>query len=161
MDDTLLPKDNMEKLKKEIEILKNKPSLDKSEIYRANENDDTKEVMLALSKSMNSLIRIFREASEEMKHDSHDAVLISDKIDKIIERIEKLETQNEKIAKGIIAIADMIEELRQKQFTQNIQRPVPMQPNIQQPLQQMPQPKPLPSYQMPVEEKKKGFSFKI
>lgn len=155
MDDTLLPKDDMDKLRKEISMLKNRPSLSRDEIYKANEHDDTKEVMLSLSKSMNYLIRIFREASEEMKHDEHDAVLIADKIDKIIDRLDKLETQNEKIAKGIIAVADMLEELKQRQ----IQRPIPS-PQMQ-PINQMPQPKPLPSYQMPQEEKKKGFSFKI
>ncbi|MEM4397767.1 MAG: hypothetical protein QW757_04050, partial [Candidatus Woesearchaeota archaeon] len=116
MEDSFLPKESLDSLKKEIDMLRTKPSLTKEEIYKPNEHDDTKEVMLSLSKSMNSLIRIFKEASEEMKLDSHDAVLVSDKLDKLIDKLDKIETQNEKIAKGIIAIADMVEEMKRQNF---------------------------------------------
>ncbi len=157
MDDTFLP-NKMDKLKEEIEMLKKKPSLERHEIYKADESDDTKEVMLSLTKSMNSLIRIFKEASNELKMDSHDAVLVSEKLDKIIDRLDKIETQNEKIAKGIIAVADMIEELKQRQVPRQMPSPMPISPQTPP---TAPQIKPLPSYQMPQEEKKKGFSFKI
>ena len=162
--DSLLPVDEVEKLRREIDFLKRKQG-----IAETQDNDDAKAAMLSVSKSINSLIRIFKDASEDLKMDTHDAVLVTQKLDRIVERLDKIEVQNEKIAKGIVAIADMIEDLQtgyaqKKQVSSSMMSGQP--PSPQPPQGQFPQPsmpRPLPSYDIPPQEdKKKGFmSFKI
>ena len=124
-----------------------------------------------LAESINSLIKLFAEASEDMKMDTHDAVLVSEKLDKIIERLDKIEIQNEKIARGIVALADMVEDLnindsilpRQPTFRSSKPSIIPSsaQPSAQP---KSGEAKPLPTYNLPEEkqEKKKPFlNFKI
>jgi chromosome segregation ATPase len=156
MDDTLLPGDEMEKLRREIEILKQRQGIS------PRDDNDQRASMVALSKSINSLIRVFKEASDEMKMDTHDAVLVTQKLDKIVDRLEKIEIQNEKIAKGIVAIADMVEDLQAAPKQAPSTRTPPAMP-YQQNVSQTPQPKPLPTYNVPQgEERKKSFlNFKM
>ncbi|MBU0757492.1 MAG: hypothetical protein KKF44_05475 [Nanoarchaeota archaeon] len=66
--------------------------------------------MDSLSYSLNSLMGIFKEAASDMKLDDHDTMMIADKVTPLLEKIDKVLEQNEKIAKGIVAIADMISE---------------------------------------------------
>jgi hypothetical protein len=44
--------------------------------------------------------------------EEHDSALVSERIGPLFDKIENLEKQNEKIAKGIVAVADMIKELK-------------------------------------------------
>ncbi|MFH0875855.1 MAG: hypothetical protein V1859_08000 [archaeon] len=101
----LLPHEEIEKLKRELDRLK-KSGTNPDALSGSMEN---------LTDSINSLLRVFREASEEMKLDEHDSVMLSDKIGPLAEKVDKVLEQNEKIAKGIIAIADMIEEMQARQ----------------------------------------------
>lgn len=129
-----------EKLRKQIDSMKNDYKNEAS-------NED-------LARSINSLIKIFAEASEDLKIDTHDAVLVSQKLDKILSRLEKIEIQNEKIAKGIVALADMVEDTENQ--LQSPSRPPEPVPRASSEI------KPLPSYNMPPEQKKKSpFNFKI
>jgi chromosome segregation ATPase len=159
--DSLLPSDEVDKMRREIDTLRRKQGLVDTD------NSDERAAISSLSKSINSLTRIFKDASEDLKMDTHDAVLVAQKLDKILERLDKVEVQNEKIAKGIVAIADMIEDMQVGQ-----RRPMPQQqmqysqqgiPSPQPQMMQGGMPKPLPTYDIPPqEEKKKGFmSFKI
>jgi hypothetical protein len=162
MNDSFLPNDDMDKMRREIDFLKKKQGI----VDEPPQNNDMKDSMIQLSRSLSSLTRIFKEASEEMKMDTHDAVLVSQKIEKIIERLEKIEAQNEKIAKGVVAVADMIEEMhtdrlpKQQGFQTRMPSPIPQ--SMSQPQSSF-EPKPLPTYNMPPEdEKKKTFlNFKI
>lgn len=63
-----------------------------------------------LNRSINSLLGLFKTASEELKLEERDETLISKQLDPIEKKIDILLDQNEKIAKAIIAIADMIRE---------------------------------------------------
>lgn len=154
-DDSVLPGEEMDRLRNEIEILKRKQGVAPRE-----DNPDAKESMSALSRSINSLLRIFKEASEDMKMDTHDAVLVAQKLDKILDRLDKVEAQNEKIAKGIVAIADMLEE-QQEDKPRQFSAPSRSQPMSPQQMQMQfsggPEPKPLPTYNLPPDDKKKSF----
>jgi chromosome segregation ATPase len=159
MNDSFLPNEDMDKMRREIDFLKKKQGI----VDEPPQNNEIRDSMAQLSRSLSSLTRIFKEASEEMKMDTHDAVLVSQKIEKIIERLEKIEAQNEKIAKGIVAVADMIEEIHtdrlpKQTFQSRMPSPIPQQMS-----QSSFEPKPLPTYNMPPEdEKKKTFlNFKI
>ncbi len=128
-----------------------------------------KESIDNLNNSINSLIKLFKEATEELKMEEHDTDLIDKKISPVMKKIITLEEQNEKIARGIVAVADMLKE---RQIKVPEFRPMqPQQPLIRPSMPPMqPQPgtmKPAPTFQAPavkplprVEEKKeerKGF----
>ena len=167
------PEKNIQKLEKDLKELKAKYMNNKKTDSFATEGQDSahlRQSMMDLSKSINSLLGVFKEAAEDLKLDTHDAVLVSEKLDGIITRLEKVEIQNEKIAKGIVAVADILEELETKiteennkpkiqNTTKNMQNPFKsfaqkpsFQSNYQQNMDnnanttQPTQPKPLPSY---------------
>ena len=157
----------IEKLKKDIDMLKRKQGIEEPKEDHMGEN------ISRLSRSINSLLKVFQEASEELKMDTHDAVLVSEKLDKLIDRIDKVEMQNEKIAKGLVAVADMIEDLQPGQRLP-LSRPKPIQPPSRpmpgpsMPPESQPGPQsqswPKQQYGMPTkpEEKKKNFlNFKM
>ncbi len=157
MDDSFLPSDEMDKMRREIDILKKKQG-----ITDEPQNNEMKESMTMLSKSLGSLTKIFKEASEEMKMDTHDAVLVSQKLDRMLDRLDKIEAQNEKIAKGVVAVADMIEEMQADRLPRQYY-PNRMPAQTQQQTQQPFETKPLPTYNMPPEDEKKRpfLNFKI
>tara|TARA_Y100000310_G_scaffold342895_1_gene448121 strand:- start:7651 stop:8199 length:549 start_codon:yes stop_codon:yes gene_type:complete len=65
-----------------------------------------------LQLSMNSLIDIFREASRSMKTDEDHQGEVLQKIDDVTQKLADVMSQNEKIAEGIVAVADMVKELK-------------------------------------------------
>ena len=176
----LLPHEEIKRLKDEIERLRRASSLNS----RAT-SEPLIETMDNLTRSINGMLQIFKEAAEDMKLDEHDSVLLSDKIDPMIHKIERILEQNEKIAKGIVAIADMIEDMKAPHPIQEQQtefkpyrpphnppqfnppsNPAPPnygpQNNYPQP-PSSPPPKPLPTGPTPPEEheKKKLFNIKF
>jgi len=153
MENSILPMEEIEKLKKEINNLKKSQAPDDS-------SDALKSSMMNLSRSINSLLQVFKQAHEDLKMDTHDAVLVTQKLDKLIERLDKIELQNEKIAKGIVAVADMVEEI---QAASSIEKRSSVLHNLDTAQPQSQQTQPLPSYNLPPQEdKKKNFlNFKI
>lgn len=63
-----------------------------------------------LNKSISSLLGLFQTATEELKLEERDETLISKKLDPLMKKVDVLLDQNEKIAKAIVAIADMVRE---------------------------------------------------
>ncbi|MBD3203853.1 hypothetical protein GF327_06135 [Candidatus Woesearchaeota archaeon] len=153
----LLPHEEIRRLKNEISKLKSSPE---------KKSDDLVNSMDSLGKSISSLLGVFKEAAEEMKLDEHDSMMLSDKIDPLIRKIDLVLDQNEKIAKGIVAIADMVEEMQASSGTKrNYQSPppqkqtppkgpqAPVPPKFNNPPQRT-QHKPLPSMNNPPTDKK-------
>jgi chromosome segregation ATPase len=161
-DDSILPNDEIDRLRREIDYLKRKQSPANSE------DDNLKAGMMNLSRSINSLMKIFKDASDDLKLDTHDAMLVSQKLDKIIERLDKIEVQNEKIAKGIVAIADMVEDIQPEQsasqpsYQQQVSSSQPPMGPMQQSATEQ-QPQQWPSYNVPRQDDKKKniLNFKI
>ncbi|MBN2423152.1 hypothetical protein JXB41_08065 [Candidatus Woesearchaeota archaeon] len=163
----LLPHEEIDRLKHEIERLKKSPGPDSAALVNS---------MDSLSQSMNSLLGLFRQAADEMKLDEHDSVMLADKITPLIEKIDKVLEQNEKIARGIVAIADMIEDMQSRprgspssqpapsynRFTQaQYNPPQPRAPSPMPPRYPEAQPKPLPSMPAPQEKEEKKPFFKL
>ncbi len=63
-----------------------------------------------LTKSINSMMGLFKKASEEMKLEERDEQLLGKQIKPLMEKIDMLLDQNKKIAKGIVAVADLVKE---------------------------------------------------
>jgi replicative superfamily II helicase len=103
----LMPERKLSSMKRELD-----------DFRRKSENIDTKtglpretaSSLENLNRSINSLLGMFKTATEELKLEERDEELISKQLDPIDKKIETLLDQNEKIAKAIIAIADMIKE---------------------------------------------------
>ncbi|MCH8004280.1 MAG: hypothetical protein IH934_06660 [Nanoarchaeota archaeon] len=79
--------------------------------------------MSALTKSMDSMLRLFKEASEELK--------VEEKEDAINKKLDAVIEQNKIIADGMVTVSDMIKDFIEKQKEP---KPVPVpEPAFQQP----------------------------
>jgi hypothetical protein len=103
----LMPERKLSNMKKELEEFKKhaanldpKTGLPKSTVSSI-EN---------LNSSISSLLSLFQTATEELKLEERDEALISKQLAPIADKIDTLLEQNEKIAKAIVAIADMVRE---------------------------------------------------
>jgi hypothetical protein len=67
-----------------------------------------------LSGSLKSMISIFSEAKNELRIEDQEKELFSSKIDPILQKLDSLLGQNEKIAEAILSIAEMVQKLEGK-----------------------------------------------
>jgi hypothetical protein len=91
-------------LKRELDKLKKNP-LEGSE-----SGENLQASIDNLNKSLNVMLEVFKQAAEDMKLEEHDSEMIGKQIGPIAEKIDTLIDQNQKIAKGIVAVADMVKE---------------------------------------------------
>ncbi len=91
-------------LKKELERLKKNP-LEGSE-----SGEDLQASIDNLNKSLNVMLEVFKQAAEDMKLEEHDTEMVGKQMGPINDKLDQLIDQNQKIAKGIVAIADMVKE---------------------------------------------------
>ena len=66
-----------------------------------------------LNKSINSLMHLFKTASEEIKLEKHDEETVSGKLGPFMKKLNEIESQNERIAEAILAVSDMINEKKE------------------------------------------------
>jgi len=104
----IMPYKEIIALRKEIESLKGK-------------NDDSSfqallNSMSSLTKSMNSMLELFRTAAEEMKLEEKSEMNVSKEITPLNEKMDSLIEQNKTIAEGLIAISDMVSDFKEKKF---------------------------------------------
>jgi predicted RNase H-like nuclease (RuvC/YqgF family) len=161
----IMPHTDIIKLKKEIDEIKKNPFSD------SRQNKTLMDSMEELTRSINSLVDLFKVASEELKLEEHDSVLINEKISPLLKKINDLEQQNEKIAKGIVALADMMNEKKQRPMRpmqqgqgQMMNAPMPPREPMFNQQMQSPELRPLPTVQpMPPpqqQQRKPLFSLK-
>jgi hypothetical protein len=91
-------------LKRELDKLKKNP-LEGSE-----SGENLQASIDNLNKSLNIMLEVFKQAAEDMKLEEHDSSTIGKQIVPMNEKLDTLIDQNQKIAKGIVAIADMVKE---------------------------------------------------
>lgn len=99
----------------EYELLPHKEILEiKKEIAKFKGNPDTipkstlETSINKLSNSIDSLMELFKSSAEDMKMERHDEKLLLQRIEPLIDKFNSVIEQNEKIAKGIVAVADMV-----------------------------------------------------
>ena len=68
--------------------------------------------MQNLTKTMDSMLKLFSAAAEEMKLEEKTESELHEKLSPLIEKVDKLEEQNRTIAEGMVAIADMVKEMK-------------------------------------------------
>jgi len=103
----LLPQKDILKLKKEINKLRGKAP---PEVKEEEKFERILESMDTLSESIEKLNDIFHATAEEMKLEEKNEDLYMKKLEPLFDKVNRLVEQNEKIAKGMIAIADMVNE---------------------------------------------------
>ena len=101
----IMPHRTIENIKKELEELKlkaaSKESISSESFRRSLDN---------LTTSLNSLMAIFKEATEEMKVEEETEDALKGKIGPLVEKVGEIESENRTIARSILALADMIKE---------------------------------------------------
>ncbi|PIN86019.1 hypothetical protein COV19_06720 [Candidatus Woesearchaeota archaeon CG10_big_fil_rev_8_21_14_0_10_44_13] len=134
----LMPHQEVTRLRREVEDIKQHP------FGSTHEGKELLEAISGLSQSMDHLTGLFQEAAEQMKLEERESELIGKKLDPLFGRIDELIDQNGKIAKGIIAVADMVKETNVKARPQPAPapRPYPQQQfspgiRVEPPAQQM------------------------
>jgi hypothetical protein len=140
----IVPEKDFDSLKRDVEKIRNNP------LGESAESKDLKASIDRLNDSITNLLLLFKTASESIKAESHDTEVMSKKMLPLFDKVERLSEQNEKIAKGIVALAEMFDELKAKQ-QQRVERP---RTNFSESSPQMnfgmQQPGPMPSQQMPM-----------
>ena|GEM_PF-748604 len=132
----LMPHKKIKKIKKEIETLKKKAET---------ESFTSKSFMSSVSsltKSIDSLMELFKEATEGMKLEEQAEEEVSKKLAPLLGRMDDIEEQNRKIAEGIVTVADMVAELKEE--IEKLKKIPPEMPRIR--------PMPRPKIVMPPEE---------
>lgn len=125
----MIPEKDFDSLKYDFEKIKKNP------ISASPEGKELKASIDSLNESITNLLSLFKNASDSIKSESHDTDALSKKMMPLFDKVERLSEQNEKIAKGIVALADMVDELKAKQQT-----PLPPPQRTERPRQTFEQP---------------------
>lgn len=118
----IMPYKEIVALKKEIEALKSRSGASSQDLLNS---------MDTLTKTMNNMLQLFKTAAEEMKLEEKEKADFGKKIEPMLERLNELEEQNSTIAEGMVAIADMVKEM--KGGRPALFRPKPQKPEIKRP----------------------------
>ncbi|MBI1969787.1 hypothetical protein HYS48_03780 [Candidatus Woesearchaeota archaeon] len=100
----MVPHKKLRELEKQVGELKRNP------LGSTASGQTLQESMNRLSDNIEDLTSLFKDAAEQMKLEEKDSVILSKKLEPMMERMDTLIDQNHKIAKGILAVADMIKE---------------------------------------------------
>ena len=98
----IMPYKEIVSLKKEIELLKRKSG-----------DVSSKELigqMASLTKSMSSMLNLFKQAADEMRAEESTDDKIAARLEPVMAKLDQVIDQNKTIAEGMIAIADMVKE---------------------------------------------------
>jgi len=74
-----------------------------------------------LSKSIDSMMLMFKKASEEIKLEEHDQSVVGNQLGPMMQKMDLILSQNEKIAAAIINLAEMMQE-KEEQIEKDIRR---------------------------------------
>src|SRR3989338_5279375 len=100
----IMPYKEIVALKKQIEELRQRTG-----------DTDSRQLLVSmanLTKSMSNMLQLFKTAAEEMKLEQREEEAIGKKIGPLVEKVNELGEQNKTIAEGMVAIADMVREMK-------------------------------------------------
>jgi uncharacterized phage infection (PIP) family protein YhgE len=101
---------------------------------------DLKDSIEKLSYNLENMLSVFEAASEEMKLEDRETEAIAKRIDPLLEKLDMIIDQNKKIAQGIVAVADIVNEMKSGIKPAEMK---PFRPPMQKP-RPMPEPRPMP-----------------
>ncbi|MBD3259761.1 hypothetical protein GF371_03985 [Candidatus Woesearchaeota archaeon] len=97
----ILSRHELKRLRDEIKALKEGGKADTGDLHKAIED---------LNEKLQQMMEVFEAASEDLREEDTESELVNTKIDPILDRITGIEEQNKKIAEGLVAINDIVEE---------------------------------------------------
>lgn len=103
----IVPEEEFLSLKKDVDKIKDNP------LGSTKEGKNMSKNLEELNTSLTGLVKLFNAATQEMKI-TEDGEGKNSNNDEILARLDNLEKQNEKIAKGIVAVADMFKEFKEE-----------------------------------------------
>lgn len=133
----LLPHKEIEELKDELAKLKE---------FEIAPSKKLQVSLLELDTKLDKLITIFEDAMHELRIEEG-GISFTEKMKPLLEKMNKILEQNSEIASGILALADMVKEIKEKpepklEFEPKIEPPmpaeIPMPPSRAPPLPPMP-----------------------
>ena len=141
----IVPEKDFDSLKHAVDEIKKDP------IGNTVQGKGLKESVDSLNSSIKQLLDLFKTTAESMKMEEHDNSLVSQKIGPLFEKVERLSEQNEKIAKGIVALAEMVDAMKgssgnsasgpqKPPYSDSIRQPQPAMPRQPGQFPQQPQP---------------------
>ncbi len=98
----LLPHKEIEELKRELQNLKE---------FEITPSKKMQVSVLELNKKLDKLLTIFEDASHQVKVEEG-GLSFAEKMTPLLEKMNKILEQNAEIASGILAVADMVKEVR-------------------------------------------------
>jgi len=132
-------------LKRVLELEKNVKGIRSDPLGSTAQGKEMVSSMRNLSKSMEGMVDLFRDAADSMKGEEAESELLSNKLDPLMEKLDKVIDQNTKIAKGILTVADMIKEDIEERKKIALKQPLPPGPIPPPRLHGMgPPPRPMP-----------------
>jgi hypothetical protein len=100
----LVPHKKVLELQRQVEEIKRNP------MGETSSGKEMIEGMQDLSKGVNSMVNLFKGAAEELKLEQQESEALKGQIKPLLDKLDTIIEQNKKIAKGIVAVADMIKE---------------------------------------------------
>lgn len=97
----ILSRRDIRKIRDELKALKEGKGTNVTELHDRLEE---------LSERIDAMIEIFESAAAELREEDKEAEIISKKIDPIFERLDSIDEQNKKIAQGLMAVNNIVEE---------------------------------------------------
>lgn len=131
----LLPHKEIEDLKDELAKLKE---------FEIAPSKKLQVSLLELNTKLDKLITIFEDATHELRIEEG-ALSFTEKMRPILEKMNKILEQNSEIASGILALADMVKDIKEKpeakiEIETQTLMPMPPMPAQQMPMPAMPAP---------------------
>ena len=114
----IMPYEEISALKKEIAELKSRSNSSSQDLLGS---------IATLTKSMNDMLQLFTAAAEEMKLEEKTESGLSVKVEPIMDRLDEIIEQNKTIADGMVAIADMVKDVKEKKAREEREKPVSRQ----------------------------------
>lgn len=141
----LLPHRQINELKGLVQDLKNK-------VDRASPKDLI-DSMDSLTKSIDSLMALFKQAADEMRYEEKEEILSGGSEHKALnEKLDRILEQNKIIADGMVAVSNMVRDFAGKQIKQQAPKPQQFQPSFQPSMRapSFPQPSFQPQFNAPM-----------
>ena len=113
----LLPHKDIIELKSQLENLKKGP------------NPEAQESMEKLTESIDNLLNLFKQAASQMHLEDQEAGLVEQKLIPLHNKLDRILDQHNKIAEGIVALADMVKDLKDA-----VRQPIRMPPTMLRPM---------------------------
>lgn len=150
----LVPSEKLMELKRQLDSLKKNPVTQSA-------TSSLTESMDNLSNNINKLLSIFREATEEMKVEEREELLIRKKIEPVLKKMDTIVDNTQTIANAMVDINEKLDALKAdieilKKQPKIVQQPImqPQTPKVEPaPLPQMAPIPPLPTQQQKPEFK--------